>query len=628
MFKPKTMSRISLQVLNEDAPKVTLLLAQAGVFDPEPVDDPEGMLPEQPAERYRAVYQSARARMTKLEGALGCSDEPADQDLRVVSLEELKALDERLRILWQTFSALDEKRHQLDEERTTLNQLDQSLQIFSGLRVDLGMFQTSGGFLTLRVGTVPTINLDRLQDAATLAGHLVTPFHEDQNLHYVVVAGPAHEAHEMDTLLHTASFRPVAIPAEFRDFPENIRHELERRVDDISWREAAYEKEREDLASEYREEVMAACRTLHMARPFAELAQKLRGTGALAVVEGWIPKERAAELQHTFHTLLDRPFVFDIRDPRPNELRSVPTLVTYSWLTRPFGALVKNYGIPRYGEFDPTLLFTATFIAMFGMMFGDIGHGAVIALVGLALHRRFPPVTPFMLATGLCSVGFGFVYGSIFGYEHVIHPLWMSPLSDPLLMLELALYWGIGLILVATLLTIYNNVVFGDVPAALLDTKGVAGIVFYLGGIYSARQWLNTGHMGWLEIAYFAVPLVVIMGFKWSRSDSPFGERMLIVAIDGFEAVMNYLANTLSFLRVAAFSLNHVALAVAVFTLAGMMDTAGHWITVILGNIFIIVLEGAIVTIQILRLEYYEGFSRFFRGDGREFRPLSFHKRA
>ncbi|MDZ7751310.1 MAG: V-type ATPase 116kDa subunit family protein [Gammaproteobacteria bacterium] len=628
MFRPKTMSRISLQVLNEDAPKVTLLLARAGVFDPEPVDDPEGMLPEQPAERYRAVYQSARARMTKLEGALGCSDEPGDDELRVVSLEELKALDARLRALWQTFSGLDERRHQLDEERTTLKQLEQGLQIFSGLSVDLGMFQTSGGFLTLRVGTVPTINLDRLQDAATLAGHLVTPFHEDNHLHYVVVAGPAQEAHEMDTLLHTASFRPVAIPAEFRDFPENIRQELDRRRDEIDWREGEYERERDGLAAQHKDEVMAACRTLHMARPFADLAQKLRGTGALAVVEGWIPRERLAELQHTFHTLLDRPFVFDVRDPRPDELSRVPTLVSYSWLTRPFGALVNNYGIPRYGELDPTLLFTASFIAMFGMMFGDIGHGAVIALAGIAMRRRFPLVTPFMLATGLCSVGFGFVYGSIFGYEHVIHPLWISPLSDPLLMLEIALYWGIGFILVANVLTIINNLLFGDVPAALLDTKGVAGIALYVGGIHGARQWLGGGHLGWLEMAYVIVPLATIMGFKWSRNSAPVGERMLIVAIDGFEAVMNYLANTLSFLRVAAFSLNHVALAVAVFTLAAMMDTTGHWITVVLGNIFIIVLEGAIVTIQTLRLEYYEGFSRFFRGDGREFRPLSFHTRA
>jgi V/A-type H+-transporting ATPase subunit I len=73
---------------------------------------------------------------------------------------------------------------------------------------------------------------------------------------------------------------------------------------------------------------------------------------------------------------------------------------------------------------------------------------------------------------------------------------------------------------------------------------------------------------------------------------------------------------------VAAFSLNHVAQFLAVFTIANMMGTAGHWLTVIIGNVFVLVLEGAIVAIQILRLEYYEGFSRFFSGDGREFRPL------
>ncbi|HEX9179886.1 MAG TPA: hypothetical protein VF859_05795, partial [Burkholderiales bacterium] len=65
-----------------------------------------------------------------------------------------------------------------------------------------------------------------------------------------------------------------------------------------------------------------------------------------------------------------------------------------------------------------------------------------------------------------------------------------------------------------------------------------------------------------------------------------------------------------------------VALFLAVFTIANMLGTAGHWITVILGNLFVLVLEGAIVAIQILRLEYYEGFSRFFSGDGREFHPL------
>ena len=90
---------------------------------------------------------------------------------------------------------------------------------------------------------------------------------------------------------------------------------------------------------------------------------------------------------------------------------------------------------------------------------------------------------------------------------------------------------------------------------------------------------------------------------------------------------MAYISNTLSFLRLAAFSLNHVALFIAIFTVANMLHTAGYWVTVVVGNLFILVLEGGIVAIQTLRLEYYEGFSRFFSGDGRAFRPLTLKKR-
>jgi V/A-type H+-transporting ATPase subunit I len=95
-----------------------------------------------------------------------------------------------------------------------------------------------------------------------------------------------------------------------------------------------------------------------------------------------------------------------------------------------------------------------------------------------------------------------------------------------------------------------------------------------------------------------------------------------VTAIETLETGINLFSNTLSFMRVAAFSLNHVALALAIFTLAKGLDSAGHGFTLVLGNIVIIVLEGGIVAIQALRLMYYEGFSRFFSGDGTEFVPL------
>lgn len=310
------------------------------------------------------------------------------------------------------------------------------------------------------------------------------------------------------------------------------------------------------------------------------------------------------------------------RDPLPDELSEVPSALRHSRLLKPFTALVKNYGVPRYGEIDPTLLFTATFIAMFGMMFGDIGHGAVIIAIGLAIRGRFPVVVPAFVAAGTSSIAFGFLYGSIFGFEELLHPLWMSPLSDPMLMLMVALYWGIAFILFVSALTVRNLIAERRFGEALFDDKGLAGIALYLGGLYSGFQWMGEGQFGLLESLALVGPLTVILAYKWRENKSSLGEKTLVVLIEGFEAIVKYLANTLSFLRVAAFSLNHVALAIAIFTLADMMGATGHWLTVVLGNIFIIVLEGAIVTIQVLRLEYYEGFSRFFSGDGREFRPL------
>jgi V/A-type H+-transporting ATPase subunit I len=141
-----------------------------------------------------------------------------------------------------------------------------------------------------------------------------------------------------------------------------------------------------------------------------------------------------------------------------------------------------------------------------------------------------------------------------------------------------------------------------------------------VGGLY---QKVQIGEFG-MVAAFLAIgSLAAIFGYSWHEMrGTPFGERFLVALIGGMEIIMGYVSNTLSFLRVAAFSLNHAALALAVFAIAAMMQTTGHWVTVVLGNIFVLILEGAIVTIQTMRLEYYEGFSRYYSGDGREYLPL------
>ncbi len=620
MFRPVPMQRVSLHVLREDAPRAATALARLGVFNPEAAELPENQLTEFPAERYRQIYQRARTRLRKIQANTAC---PLDQGRqRLVDLAELDNLDVRLGEIWRQFSVMEEDHRALLEQRNSVQQLWESLKRFSALDIDLSLFQQPGAFLSLRLGTVRTANLRQLERAAALAEHFVQPVYSVGDTHYVVVAGPTNVQEDIQALLRAADFQPVKIPSEFHDHPEKIKLDLTSKAAELERLILEREAALDALIEGHREELGDACHILTWAAPYAALATQLRARGGLTMVEGWIPADQAEPLQQSLAAALERPFVLRTREPKADERARVPTVMRHLRWLRPFAALVRNYGVPRYGEIDPTILFAITFVVMFGMMFGDVGHGAVIVLAGLAVRRRFPAVVPFVVAAGLSSVGFGFVYGSLFGYEHIIHPIWMSPLSDPLLMLELALYWGIGFILLMNALTIRNLVDEGRIREALLDNKGVAGTLLYAGGLFGGFRWMQDGVFGVLEAATILVPLSVILAYKWHEHDSPLGEKLLVVAVEGFESIMNYLANTLSFLRVAAFSLNHVALAIAVFTLADMMGVAGHWITVVLGNVFIIGLEGAIVTIQCLRLEYYEGFSRFFRGDGREFRPL------
>ncbi|HSD60609.1 MAG TPA: V-type ATPase 116kDa subunit family protein, partial [Burkholderiales bacterium] len=471
-------------------------------------------------------------------------------------------------------------------------------------------------------GTLPGQNLSRLTEAAGLAGYVVSTFRESGGLAHAIAAGPTGREDEIRPLLAAAGWQALAIPQEFRDRPERVREELLGRLGMTDEAEQVLAQKQSRTLEEIAPELANAEQTLALAEPYVELVgEALRARGGLSLISGWAPRDRIGVLEDELRAQIGERFFLTTREPEPGERARVPSMIEYhSWL-KPFATMVRNFGVPRYGEIDPTVLFAASFVAMFGMMFGDIGHGGVLALAGLAFWRKLRGFGPFVLAIGASSMAFGWFYGSIFGIEHWIHPLWISPMSDPVRMLTVALYWGIGFILVATALTIINRINDGDVAAALLDGKGLAGLLFYAGAIYALWEAFR-GHFGPLELAALTVPMAAILGYKWHEYRGPLGERALVVLIEGFETVMGYFANTLSFLRVAAFSLNHVALFLAVFTIANMLGATGHGITVVIGNVFVLVLEGAIVAIQVLRLEYYEGFSRFFSGDGREFHPL------
>jgi V/A-type H+/Na+-transporting ATPase subunit I len=623
MFSPLPIKHISIKVLTDNLPSASVILAGLNSFSPDNRPYAESALPEIPGQSFRECYTQAKARLDKIASLVDFTPAAFDGDVTPISEAHLDEANQWLGQAWETGSNFEERQRRQTEESRSINHLEATLANFSNLTIDLGKLQGEQPFLETHIGMIPSTRVVQLKDALSLDGYLLFPFLEsEKETHVVIIGAKAAEEFKLKSVLDSAGFRPQEIPLELHTSPETAKARLAERRTAV---EAAAQQLKQEI-DVWRAETLGgleqAARTLHLATPYVALGESARQRGELARLQGWVP---AADLGRVEQALRKLPnaFVLESRNPLPEERHLVPSVLRHNRLLTPFSQLVTQYGIPRYGEFNPTHLFAITYILMFGMMFGDVGHGGVILGLSLLLRHKLGSFTLFGITTGLSSMLFGMLYGSLFGFEHVIQPLWIAPLSAPLYMLSIALMWGIGFITLATLLNIVNHLVQGDRKGALLGENGLLSIMLYAGLLGIGYSLYADGHASSLWSSLTILCLIVIFAHKLIEQEASIGERLLVSFIETFETVTGYASNTLSFLRVAAFSLNHVALAIAVFTLADKMDGTGHWITVVLGNIFILILEGLIVAIQVLRLEYYEGFTRYFAGDGKAFKPLT-----
>lgn len=635
---PVTMKHMQLMMLRDDAQAAAFALSELEVMHPEAIKRKGEQFHEFPAQSFQEVFHRIQARYKKIMDLHGeRTDLDTDTALRQVvinkkdmaaghqqvSLGYLEDIEQRLKELWVKVSAQEEKLRQIKDRRAAIGQQQASLQRFLSLDVDLSRVGRQTRFLNVITGTVINANTQRLANALSLSGYVLETYHAVKNQDYVLIIGPSDSKNDVDELLKSADFREISIPEEFSDRPQMVWEQLNEQAGRLDESLVDCAQQLEDQIADDTALLNEVTNLLHRALPYASLATYLKARGRLVSLQGWVPESRQYEIQSALAKHLQYPFFIHFESPRAEEYEQVPTLLKNSPLVSPFQALVRQYGLPQYGEFDPGLLFALSYTLMFGMMFGDVGHGGVIALLSLWLINKSRVIGVVGGLAGLSSMAFGFVYGSVFGYEHVLHPLWMSPMHDPQQVLLLALYWGIGFLIIANLLAIRNMIIYQHYDQALYSPQGVAGLLFYTVSVYSLSRFFGEQAVlpDWPP-RLLTVLMLIMLYHQWKHASGRLFERLLVVIIEGLEFIISNVSATLSFLRVAAFTLNHIALAAAVFALAAMLDEVGHWIAIVLGNIFIIVLEGAIVAIQCLRLEYYEGFSRYFSGKGRQYDPL------
>ena len=363
----------------------------------------------------------------------------------------------------------------------------------------------------------------------------------------------------------------------------------------------------------------------------AELETRLAATvphGGSRVAVGWMPSAAMPHLQDRV-ARLGAALVELPKSP----LRQPPTLLRPPAIAGPFQPLVTTYGVVRYTDIDPTTFAGLSFVLMFGMMFGDAGHGLMVVIGGLLLRARRPAMLaryrdawPVVVACGLAATVFGVLYGEFFGPTHVIPALWMAPLQDPLRLLVAGIVVGLVLLGVSYVIGSVNRWRQGGPAIALYAASGLAGLLLFCGlGVAVAGATLGVRLLvvGGVVAALLGLALL-FAGFL--REAGLSGTGLVEAFVETADALVRLISNTTSFARLAAFGVVHAAIGDMVWRgttgLAhGIEGFAAAAILFAAGNAVAFVLEGLVTAIQALRLEYYELFSRIFGSEGRPFKP-------
>ena len=334
-----------------------------------------------------------------------------------------------------------------------------------------------------------------------------------------------------------------------------------------------------------------------------------------------------------------------MKEPEDVPQFKCPTLLKNNWFAKPFELFVDMYSTPAYGDFDPTFFLAVTYCILFGIMFGDMGQGIILMIIGFLFEKK-GKLFGIIGRVGITSSIMGFLFGSVFGYEDLLNPIHQKLFhvreklfdvmanSNTMTLLIGALIIGVVLIVCSMTINIVNNLRHKKPGEVLFSQNGIAGLVFYLYVIIAAGLELMGGanlfHVQFV-IPFILVPvfcflmkepltnLVTGHGFRASQS---WGAYILQNFFEVFEILLSFVTNSMSYLRVGGFVLSHAGMMLVVMTLVKMTGNAGP-LVLVFGNIFVMALEGLVVGIQALRLEYYEMFSRYYTGGGRKYKALT-----
>ena len=564
------------------------------------------------------------------------------------------------------FTDLEKRLAEVNDEVYKVRDAYKEAMAFSNLQVSYSELEHLS-FLALRIGKIPSDKFEDLRDSLEGAA-VVVKLGDDAS--HILVASSKKGRFALDAELKRHNFVELEVPADFKGVPESALKGLAQKKDEAEARLAELNTEKANFAETHRAIFERLMGSFAIAVQIEDITRRLESTELVYRITGWIPENETENYMKGLDELTEGRIA--IRAYEPYEVPSVmsgkeqvPVKLQHGKFVKSFERMIFSYGSPVYGAIDPTPFVAVFFTLLFGIMFGDFGQGLFFVLFGILMLCNVIKVggwnkfAPIFMAIGVSSSLMGLLTGEFFGTETVLEPfaefvtglfgtprapiLKLMPSADPKSIYVMFGVFGVAVAIgfvintCGLLLNIINNFMRKKYAEAIFGKNGIAGSVFFWYVIALVLRIVLAKHSVAvydiviiavsLFFAAFAEPFERAMEGEKPVFENGFGTYVISGVVEIIEVISGYLSNTISFVRVGAFALSHAVLNFTILTLTEMVGgqtTPGGILVLIAGNALIIVLEGMIVAIQVIRLQYYEFFSKFFHETGKEFKPFRF----
>ena len=660
MFRPEKMSFVSISVLDEYLTQVLDRLAKLGVMhivDKAELPPSEGVLADVNTEPVRNKLVALEDRIQELlvilssEVSFAFTLSGVNRDkIEIDPFQITDKISEELSEIETAVNPIVRRRVQIQSEITSLTEESYQLSALEAENVNVEDLKESR-FLYMAFGDVPAEYYGRLVDSLADVPCVLSAGDIIAGNQQIAAFSLLSDREVLSNALEAAYFSKAKLPEKYHgpiaDVLDEIELELWARREEM----AELRGEMRSLVQRWGDGLQYLNATIVANQIVMESMEKFGKVGGSYFLSGWVPYSEVERLQAELDEITSDGVIVNAGEPITAEEAEhhspkVPTKLKHPFFLRPFAGLVTNFGIPKYSDIDPTPLASLAFLTMFGIMFADVGHGGVLLLLGL-LAFFYPPLrymrqmSSFLASCGGASMIFGFVFGSVFGKEIDSLAIWFSleemhP-DQVNKMLRFGVFFGIGVLSLGVSLNIAQSLRRKDFKEAFCGQWGIFSLLFYWIAAYLVIMSMMDKQfsISWpwiLIVASLLLPIMLknplsrLFGRKHGQEEEEEAEGLIVAGFEIYEIVMAYLANTLSYIRMAAFNLSHAGLMMASYALTEQLPGGNNPILSlpnnIMANVFVMALEGLIVAIQCMRLEYYEFFSKFFAGEGIEYEPM------